>query len=383
MFLIALPCLASLSLHAQERRWNVALQSGAGYIMNTFDTWDDMLATHIFPSARLKIGYQTCGNDSPYAALWGYPNIGLAIGWQGLSLLQYKGESHFENLVNFHGFFERDIIRNENFSFGYEFQLGMGFNRSLYNASTNPLNMNFSSPLLIFIGGDIYAKYRLSKHLEAGFALHVGHYSTGRLALPNNGINETGVSVSLRYNNLTQPHRGKTSQKDLLKRRLYGEIYTGGGLHRCTADWRAFGTSSPWPIFVYGANIYYRYLPHISTGFELDWFNAADIYLERMEQGERVLYGDEAVDAYGQYNELSWGASILQQFHYGNFTAFGAVGMYFHNHMGLHEQEGPLYQKAGIKYSIPKLGGLFVAVDCKAHHFSRAQMMEFTIGMRL
>jgi len=36
----------------------------------------------------------------------------------------------------------------------------------------------------------------------------------------------------------------------------------------------------------------------------------------------------------------------------------------------------------GLKYVVPGSTGLFVALDCKAHRFSRATMMEITFGIR-
>ena len=68
---------------------------------------------------------------------------------------------------------------------------------------------------------------------------------------------------------------------------------------------------------------------------------------------------------------------------YGPFSAFASISAYLDRHNGLHDQRGKLYQRIGLKYLLPGSTGLFVAMDCKAHGFSRAAMMELTLGIRL
>ena len=110
---------------------------------------------------------------------------------------------------------------------------------------------------------------------------------------------------------------------------------------------------------------------------------ATDAFLDRLEECERKLYGDELVDAYGPYRKISAGAGIIQHLHYGNFSAFGTVGAYIYRHSGYKDQRGKLYQRVGLKYVLPGSSGIFMALDCKVHGFSRAAMMELTFGVRL
>ena len=106
-------------------------------------------------------------------------------------------------------------------------------------------------------------------------------------------------------------------------------------------------------------------------------------FLNRLQEYERNLYGNDQVDAYGPYRGFSAGAGVIQHLHYGPFSAFATVGAYIYRHNGLHDQRGKLYQRIGLKYLLPGSTGLFVAMDCKAHGFSRAAMMELTLGIRL
>ena len=371
------------NLLTAQQQWNISLHGGAGTIVNTFVGYDEMLASCHYPTADVRIGYQTTENDHPYAELYGYPNVGFSFGWMGLSTLQYNNDSHLGSIVNISGFFEGDFLRTKMFSIGFDGQIGFGLSKVIHDPNYNPLNTTVSSPLLIFARAGLKAKFRFTERLELGADVHIEHCSTGYLSCPNLGLNGNGASLSLRYYN-TPPPRFKRQPESWPKvRRVFGEFYVGGGLHRSYTEWDVFGTSMPWPILTAGGNINFRYLPHISSGLNLDLYHSDRGYLQRVEQFERVLYGDEAVDEYGHYDAFCCGLSFLQQFHYGNFTAFGNFGIYLHRHAGLHDQEGLCYQRVGMKFNFPKLEGLFLAINCKAHNFTNASMMEFTVGIKI
>lgn len=382
MMLVGLVMTGNL-LQAQ-RQWNIAVQGGVGTIAKTFESYDEMLSSSRYPIADLRIGYQTTENDHPYAALYGFPNVGFSFGWMGLSTLQYNGESHLGSVVNMSGFMECDLLRTRMFSLGIDGQVGFGLTKVIHDPNINSLNISVSSPLLIFSRLGLKAKLRFTKRMEIGADVHIEHCSTGYLSCPNRGLNGSGASLSVRYYNTPPPRFKKYQPEEWTEvRRFFGEVYIGGGLHRSFTEWKVLGTSTPWPILTAGGNFNYRFLPQFSTGLNLDLYHTDRGYLQRVEQFERVLYGDEAVDEYGHYDPLSCGLSLLLQFYYGNFTAFGNLGLYVHRRVGLHDEEGLFYQRVGMKFNFPKLGGLFLAVDCKAHQFTHASMMEFTLGLKI
>ncbi len=382
MVLLGLTMTGNL-LHAQHQ-WNIAVQGGMGTVANTFEGYNEMLSSCRYPNTDVRIGYQTNENDHPYAELYGYPNVGFSFGWMGLSTLKYEGESHLGSVVNMSGFMECDFLRTKMFSLGLDGQVGFGLTKVIHDPNFNTLNISVSSPLLIFARAGIKAKFRFTKRLEIGADVHIEHCSTGYLSCPNRGLNGSGASLSFRYYNTPPPRFKKYQPEEWTEvRRFFGEVYIGGGLHRSFTEWKVFGTSTPWPILTAGGNINYRFIPQFSTGLNLDLYHTDRGYLQRVEQFERVLYGDEAVDEYGHYDPLNCGLSLLLQFYYGNFTAFGNLGLYVHRHSGLHDEEGICYQRVGMKFNFPKLGGLFLAVDCKAHQFTHASMMEFTVGIRI
>ncbi len=367
-------------------RWNVTLQGGPAYVPKTkaFAWRDEMMSTYVYPAGGIKFGYQTTEEDGPYAALYGFPNFGIGLGWEGLSSLQYCGISRLDDIINLYGFAECTLLRGRRTSLDFVFDLGLGYNRSLYDPETNPLNRNFSSYLVVFVSSGLSMRVALTDRLEAGVSAQFNHYSTGRLAYPNGGLNDPVAYLSLRYRNAKAPRgRGAVRPMEEAPARFFYEIYAGGGVHRCAIEWMASGTTYPWVQYAFGASANWRYRPHLSTGVAVDLFDATSRFLERLEECERKLYGDETIDAYGPYERLSGGIGMVQHLHYGHFSAFASVGAYVYRHNGYQDQRGKLYQKIGLKYVLPGRSGLFVAAGCKVHGFSRAAMMELTLGLRL
>ena len=380
--------LVSTGIGAQEGTppaslWNVTLQGGAGYVTPTFDWRDEMMSTFVYPVSGIALGYQTTEKDSPYAALYGYPNFGVGLGWEGYSTLHYSGISRLGDIVNLYGFAERTLLRRDWCSLDFVFDLGTGFNRALYDPERNPLNRNFGSRLVIYVCGGLDLHFPLTDYLEAGVSARFNHYSSGRLGYPNAGLNNPAAYLSLRYRNATPPKRLPAKAFPNPPSRFFYELYAGAGIHRCAIEWSATGTTEPWPIFSFGGSANFRYRPHLSTGLAVDLYAETPAFLDRLRENERILYGNDQVDAYGHYRGFSAGAGIIQHLHYGRFSAFGTIGAYIYRHNGLHDQRGKLYQRIGLKYLLPGSTGLFVALDCKAHGFSRAAMMELTLGIRL
>ena len=380
--------LVSMGLWAQEGtlsepRWNVTLQGGAGYVAPTFDWRDEMMSTFVYPVSSLTFGYQTTEKDSPYAALYGYPVFGVGIGWEGLSAPRYNGISRLKDIFNLYGFTERTLLSRDWFSLDFVFDLGAGFNRALYDPERNPLNRNFGSYLLVYVSGGLDFHVPLTDHLEAGVSARFNHYSTGRLGYPNAGLNNPAAYLSLRYRNARPPKRRPAGAFPDPPSRFFYELYAGAGIHRCGIEWSTTGTTHPWAIFSFGGSANFRYRPHLSMGLAIDMYAETPAFLNWLQECERIAYGNDQVDAYGPYRGFSAGAGIIHHLHYGPFSAFATVGAYLYRHNGLHDQRGKLYQRIGLKYLLPGSSGLFVALDCKAHGFSRAAMMELTLGIRL
>ena len=381
--------MVCVSLHAQEGaspgpRWNVSLQGGAAYVMPTFTWRDEMMSTYVYPVQRLEIGHQTTEESSPYAALFGCPNVGVGMGWDGLSTLHYSGQSYLKDIFTLYGFTQFNLLRFGPCALDFDFDLGLGFNRVLYDPVNNPLNRTFSSWLLVYVAGGLSFRVALTDRLEASLTGRFDHYSAGRLAYPNAGLNDPSVNLGLRYRKAAAPRRRRAAPSiDNPPAKVFYELYVGCGIHKCAIEWMATDKTPAWPIFAFGGSANWRYRPHLSTGVAVDVYAETAAFQARLEECERQLYGDENIDAYGPYKRFSGGVGLIQHLHYGNFSGFLTVGTYVYRHYGYKDQRGKCYQRVGLKYVLPGRAGLFVAADCKAHGFSRAAMTELTVGIRL
>lgn len=406
---IILPLLSAMALclsaSAEEtpfcnKGWSAALDGGAGVVFPLNESFRTMLASNTYPFADIRIGYST-GPDDPgiFNKAYNYPTVGFGVTFSNLASAGYTGISSLSNIVDIYSFFERDIIKKKRFSFGYDLLFGFGFNGSRYDPITNPGNEIFNSAVVFDIGGGLMVKWRPAERLELSAAARLRHHSIGKLAFPNSGLNEAMPTLSLRYY-LDGQEKEKAPEKKKEKPSLDGfrkgmayEILVGAGIQRCLAEWDIFNVNEPdpkkkvstinaYPKFFGSVYATYRYATKFSSGIGLDLFCSSDDYIAAMKACDTILYGQAQVDAH-VYSPFSCGISAVHNFHYGNFSLWGSVGIFLYKAKGISEDVGLSYQKIGFKYSIPQLYGLTLSMCCKNYFFSQAEMMEFGLGIKI
>lgn len=383
---VSLLLLFCAPLQAQEKgqRWNITAYAGMGYMGNEPGQYDKLASNFWYPTVDVRMGHHALSDDpkSP-ASLFNFPNMGLGVNWKGSSHFPWVGKSRLSDLLSLYAFFEREFIRTQRFSFGYDFSLGVGFNSAVYDAEENPENVIFSSGMLVYLGPSLHVSFRPTDHLEIGLVGRFTHMSTGRLAYPNAGFNGLDVMASARYA-LAQPKfpsRPATRDVEFKKHMLY-EVYAGYGVHRCSHQWDALGKTRPWPSFTFGGSACYQYGPTLSSGVGLDFFVFPGEFRKYVQQSELILYPELHPESY-DYQPVAMGISAIQQVHYGNFTGWIQIGAYVYKHLGVAEQEGYTYQRFGGKIHFPQLANMYLGIACKCHYFSRATSLDFTLGVRI
>ena len=133
----------------------------------------------------------------------------------------------------------------------------------------------------------------------------------------------------------------------------------------------------------------YRYAPRYATGIGIDLFYSSN--MKELKESDIILYGQDEVDNCPGYNPFSVGIAIVQEVFWRNFSVHVAVGAYPYRHKGVNSEaakeagdreRGWHYEKAGLRYYIPKAHNLFVGFGIKSHSI-KAEYLEFSTGIKL
>ena len=390
-------CAPSLAAEEKSRDWGVSASGGFSHVFGTFPTADQFFAGPTnYPQATLQMAYSTKPtNSGKFAEAYNWPTVGFGVTWSGLHTIPYQENAFLKDMVSVYGFFERDFYKTTGFSVGYDLKFGLGFNASKFDPVNNPNNIIFGSSATFCIGGGLYVKWRPVPNVELALKGNLRHHSVGRLAFPNFGLNEAGAEVSVRYYaSAPQAKQTTHTMKDEFERKISYNIQAGGGIHHCNTEWEAFhdapedpdqkvNNMPAWPKFFASFNATYRYALKFSSGIGFDTFLTTREYMDRLRECDIILHGEEAVKNCGGYNPFSMGISLIQNFHYGNFSITCAVGVYLFKHYGIQEQLSWSFQRIGLRYDFPALGGMFLSMTCKSHYFTRAEMLEFGVGVKI
>lgn len=385
-----------LKLGAQRAgRDHISIET-KGYAGYLFDNRVE-LDSHLYGSADLTVGFTPSRMSADiYARAYGYPTYGLGTCVSFFTDIDVPGDSHFGNYYSAYGFFRRNLINARNLTAGYMIEIGPAFNPVRYDPVTNPNNIYVSSALMVHAAAGAYVRYRFLENWEFGLTVRAKHHSNGRSALPNYGQNMIEGGLTLAYLLGTEESDMDEIvpvEKPSFDKGFHYHITLGGGAHCTGSDWQRYNLLVPdssdkrdvfkaYPRFGLSADVMYRYALKCSTGISLDAFVVPDI--RTLEENDRFLYGDKAVDEGPGYSPVFFGISVVQEFYYKNLALHLALGFYpAQPRLGLSGDVSWNYQKAGLRYYIPALKDMFIGMAVKANDFSESEMVEFSIGIRL
>lgn len=349
---------------------------------------------------NLRIGFQSTPKDSNYYdKIYNYPIVGLALSLTDNSSVRLKNNSYIGNIYSAYGFMDMSLIRTRKFRFEFIFQWGMAYNPTKFDAVNNAWNEYAGAPVQVNVAGGLGVKYMLTRNLEIGAAAEIRHYSNGRLGMPNRGINMAGINVSMRY--LFRPDESIYSA-DNIKFKFTEKGFTynlsfAGALQASMDQWEVYKGSRDnetgdenengtieipdfkrSPVYAMYNTFLYRYSQMCASGIGLDFYYKPEINKSRV--WDAMIYGFDAMKSH-KYNKLCVGLSLNHEFFYHNFSGYVAVGMYMFRKYGIpKDYDSRFYQRAGIRYYIPKLNGLYIGYGIKAHNFGNAENMELSVG---
>ena len=402
--IITLACIACQGLScswvasSQERSAVCAVKAGADRM--TIGSYRDSYTSLGFNSYTLEWDWCNlpgAGRGS-YAEGFNYPVFGVGFHYNTLADVKFRSKNgHYSDMFTLYGKISRDLLRTRHLGFGYDVSLGLSYSSGYYHPQKNTANWFFSSPVLLYVAGGGHLTWAVLPRLDIEADISVRHNSSARLAYPNGGLNYWGGGLSARYRfHASRPPSGHVFRTGRISRDLYRkgwswEIYAGGGVHTCAAEWRARVKTVPkeersmsmlrkWPMGSLSVDAIYRLGGRFGAGFTADGFYCSNMEMLRWADG--ILYSEEEVEASKGYAALSGGVGLVQEVFYKDFALDVQEGVYLYRHAGIRGEHGPLYERAGVRYYPPRLAPFFFTVAIKAHKF-KADYLDFTVGIKL
>ncbi len=394
----ALLCLSISATLRAEVKNRPAISAGWTYsnITNT----DNIPFTYIdhngVNSYYVKLAFNTKpgGRFEEYQEIMNFPVFGVGAGLDNYSAMKFKNNSRLGNFVNVFAFMEGAFYKNKYFSVGFNADLGLGFTDTVYDAFTNPLEINIGSPICIYMKFGPQIKVRPGDNVEFILNGNWFHHSNSNIWMPNWGLNNIGIGAEVRYN-IDQPHTEEITRlrkKHEFEKKLHFDAFTSFGVQASKTEFRAYNgiVEDPedkktdfvsHPRMGIGFDAMYRYCLFCSTGLAIDcnytWNSSI------LRDCDRILYGQEAVDKGPGYSPFSLSAGFAHEFHYGSVSAYCGMSCYLFRKVGIKDDTGRIFQRAGMRFRFPRLKNIFVAWNVRATQFCNADFFEFQFGIRI
>ena len=399
--------VAGAEIFAQNSNESNLIISGHGWYGIDMEKTRPNLKSYGYMTYEAAVGVQTDPkNGCQFEHAYGYPVISGGFSLARTSNFKFTDQTVFPDLYSAFGSFERSLIRRNRFSFGYQLDFGVTYNPGRYDPINNPGNNWLSSPVMAYFGAGAFVKYHVGKRWEIGADFMFRHFSNGRLDLPNEALNGLGAGVFAKYrlsdyNYQYYRNAAKNKTNYEFEKGMQYAIVLGGGVHTCMAEWYAYVEKEADPAkkqeihlkkhpkLSLSFDAMYRYGLRYATGASIDIFYSSN--MEELEKADRIVYGDESVDNSPGYAPISVGLAVVQEVYWKNFAVHVAIGAYPYRHKGVNGPEakaagdrerGWHYEKAGLRYYMPKLGDTFVGFAIKSHSI-KAEYLEFSVGIRL
>ncbi len=383
----------NLVLHAQridKEHLSVGMRSFSGNIMAHDGEVKSFLRNGYHGLYALTLGYRTLPKDSSlFASDYNYPVFGLGVSMANFSDVVLTEGSCLGDIYSVYGFMDRALFRCNRWRMDYNLEAGLAYATYPYNPLTNPANEFVSSPLMVYVGFGVGMKYMITNQIEIGVNADLKHYSNGRLGMPNKGINIACIGANVRYYFEPLPENFSKMPETEFQRQWYYHVTAGMGWQTSLEEWNISAEQpdpglkqsvyKKYPKYSISTDAMYRLSRRYGTGVGLDFFYTP--HIDKLREWDKALTTQRDVNDV-KYNPLSVGIVLNQEVYYRNLAVFAGFGYYAFRRLGIQEDEGRFYQRAGFRLYFPRLNNMFVGYGIKAHNFSMAEYLELSVGMK-
>lgn len=310
----------------------------------------------------LSINQKTFG-DREWEPRFNYPDFGITLHYQ---------DNKNESLGNMFG-----VIAHYNFYFlkrKLQLKIGQGvaYNTKPYDKNENYRNVAYSTHLMPT------SLFMLNYHKEnifEGFGLRAGifliHHSNGTMKSPNTSTNTVGANIGLNYvfDHLKErEYISRFNRDSAYTERVHYNFVLRSGVQES----RVIG-SGQYVFYFLSAYADKRFTRSSSIQAGVDLF-VSPMYKHEIEYMS-VAYPELDID--GELNSTRMGLFAGYELFINKLSFEGQLGVYI---IDEYKANTALYQRLGLKYNF--YGNLFLGAGLKTH-FSKAEAMEFSLGIRL
>lgn len=390
--------MCGVSVRASGNVPNSGYTIGTNYafVTNTDNLRSDFLAKNGHMGYTLQWAYNTRpgGKNDVFNEILNFPVFGIGVNYDAYSMMGFTNNSRVGNFVDLYGFMEASMYKNRWFSAGFLLNLGLSATNVVYDPLNNPGMINIGAPLTVFMAFGPQFKFRPAECLELALNTYWIHHSNGNAWMPNFGLNDLSVGVSARYN----PGGAYTEQVKTLsiphefERKLSVDVYATTGFHSCKTEFKAYNQMVKNPRlkkndFVshpragIGVDVTYRYSLMCASGLVAD--GVYNWGTDELEKCDRIIYGDKEVAESKGYSPFNMSLGLFHEFYYRNMSVFCAVCGYVFRKVGIYEDKTRFFQRAGMRFYMPRLSNMFLGCCIRATKFNNADYFEFQMGIKI
>ena len=316
--------------------------------------------------------------------------------WGLLEPVDY--DSQLGNVVTAFAAFNRPLLRSRRWLAEYQLGMGVGYSHSKYNTLDAIDNELIGARWNIYFKAGLSMTYKVSDELGVKGGVDFSHHSNGAMNRPNKGTNTLGPVLGLVFfpqgdvlgnrrkaSSSTSCNYGEQGDDSDWRRGLYGELVLGVGGKTLAEDWQLtqFGTAPGQPdyrtdrfhfymAYSMQADVMYRYARRWASGAGVDVFYGT--------YSDHVAAMDAAAGVQERHSPWSVALAAKHEVFYGRLSVRMGVGVYLYRKMGsvARELEQPYYERIGVHYAFPRLGGLSVGLNVNAHR-TKADFTELQL----
>jgi len=310
----------------------------------------------------LAINRKTFG-DKEWESRFNYPDFGISFHYQ---------DNKNENLGDMYGlFFHYNFYflkRNLMLRIGE----GVAYNTNPYDKEKNYRNVAYSTH---FMPSSYFMLDYKKENIFDGFGLQAGvfliHHSNGTMKSPNTSTNTVGANIGLNY---TLDHKNERNYIPRINLdSAYSEpVHYNLAFRSGVQESRVIGTGQ-YPFYFISAYADKRFTRSSAVQAGVDVF-ISPMYKNEIEY-MAVAFPELDVDP--DLNSTRIGLFAGYELFISRLSFEGQLGFYVWDE---YQANTALYQRLGLKYYFYR--GFFAGASLKTH-FSKAEAMEFSVGIRL